>query len=203
MLAADTIREHLAGHRVMGWLAPDTATGNQLTTDLTLLVEHLLERGGVVDMFDDRSAVAVWAAANGQGRLPSLASLRRGSVDAAYAGRCAVLEAILHASARSCDGHLLLVIAARNDVISPLRVWTLLRRHHQQLDARRLTGHALALDPATRWLMRRLGYTSGPGGAGGRGGPGGRLPNGTPWWPMRREPQPTRFTDPASGGSGA
>ncbi|WP_433616987.1 hypothetical protein ACQP2P_16440 [Dactylosporangium sp. CA-139114] len=187
LLAADTVREHLTGHRVMRWLAPDTATANQLGTDLTLLIEHLLEHGGVVDMFDDRSALAVWTpAVDDQGPLPPLATLRRSSVDPVYAERCAALEAILRTSAPARDGHLLLVMATKTDVVSPVRVWTLLHRHHQDLDTERLTGHAVALDPATRWLMHRHGYTSGR--------PGGRLPNGTPWWPLRREPLTTHPT---------
>ncbi|GAA1563531.1 hypothetical protein GCM10009827_101430 [Dactylosporangium maewongense] len=182
---ADSLRDQLPATRfVSRWLAPDVTSVNQLILDLALLIQDVVEHGGAADMLDDRTGVAVWHPTNRP--LPELASLRRSSVDGAYAERWATLEHILRSAvpaAAAPGGQLLLfAVAAGPGRAGIARAAALLGARHLDLNTAEEPATTVAFGAAGRWLLARHGWTT----------TGfGRLPDGTPWWPMHRPPNPT------------
>ncbi|MEV6928085.1 hypothetical protein AB0M46_26790 [Dactylosporangium sp. NPDC051485] len=186
LACAESIRDQLPRTRfVTRWLAPDVTSTNQLILDVALLIQNVVEHGGTADMLDDRTGVAVWHPTTRP--LPELASLRRSSVDGGYAERWATLEHILHSAipaAAPTGGQLLLLfaVAAGSGRDGIARAEALLGARRLVLDAAEGPAATVAFGAAGRWLLSRHGWTA----------TGcGRLPDGTPWWPMYRPPHPT------------
>jgi hypothetical protein len=178
---------------VNDWLAPDITSANQVIADLALLIQHVVEHGGQAHILDDRSGVAVWHA--GGQPLPRVASLRRSTVDDAYAARWAALEDVLHQAAadavRSAGQVLaLLVVASRPAAQVADRAAALLDEHHAVLDAAEQIASTAVFSSETRSLLARHGWTSGE---------RGQLPDASAWWPMRRTPNTVHRT---GGGTG-
>jgi hypothetical protein len=182
-LCADTAGTLLWAQPVVtGWLAPDIESANRIVLDLALLIQHVVERGGAAYLAEDRSGTAVWAAAAEP--LPPVARLRRSTVDPHYAARWATLEDVLRSTASDDGGRgqlLVLLAGAGDGPIAGQRTAALLRHHHRVLDQQQRPAYTAALTIELRWLLTRHGWTTGP---------RRHLPDGSPWWPMRREPQP-------------
>lgn len=187
MACAETTRAALVGEPlVTGWLAPDITSANQVVTDLALLIQYVVEHGGAGYMLDDRSGVAVWHTSPQP--PPTVASLRRSTVDGGYATRWTALEDLLYGAAGgTARGHVLVlfVVTAGDD-----RAAALLGPHHAVLDARQQTAYTAAFSASVQRLLTRHGWTAAA---------PGRLPDGGSWWPMHRLPHTTHRGDTSNG----
>ncbi|WP_327007705.1 hypothetical protein OHA72_10750 [Dactylosporangium sp. NBC_01737] len=199
-LGADSAGVLLDGQPlVTGWLAPDIESANRVVADLTLLIEYVVEHDGAAYLAEDRSGIAVWAGATEP--LPPVAALRRSTVDPHYAARWAALEGVLRSTVPDgARGEVLVLLAMAGDgPVAGQLAAELLRQHHRVLDQQERPACTAAYTIELRWLLARHGWTAGP---------RGHLPDGSPWWPMHRRPQPpttpstpsTPSVRPAAGG---
>ena len=193
-LCADSAGVLLGGQPlVTGWLAPDIESANRVVADLALLIEYVVEHDGAAYLAEDRSGIAVWA---GEAEsLPSVVALRRSTVDRHYAARWAALEGVLRSTVPDgARGEVLMLLTSAGDgPVARRLAAALLRQHHRVADQQQRPAYTAAYTIELRWLLARHGWTAGP---------RGHLPDGSPWWPMHRRPQPptTPSVRSAAGG---
>ncbi|MEV0807995.1 GNAT family N-acetyltransferase [Micromonospora sp. NPDC050200] len=162
------------------WLVPDAAKREAVLADnFEILVDHAM-RHGLVHATADRSGVAVWFPQAGDpAPPPARYDERLAAACGEWTERFQHLDALFEAHHPHDDHHHLAFLA-----VAPRRqgqgVGTaLLRYHHAALDAEGVPAYLEASSERSRDLYARHGY---------RGSEPFRLPDGTPFFPMWREP---------------
>lgn len=156
--AADTVLEVVDRAGVVGWLAPEPVDVLRLRGDVRVLVRYAVDHG-VVQLADDRSAVAVWLDPPADGpEVPDLRRLRRTEIDDAdYAQRVARLRERLWSLAEvPRPWQLLLVVGVGTACRRAGRGSQLLRHRLEELDEAGVP--AFAFDVATRALLGSVGF---------------------------------------------
>ncbi|TDB71851.1 GNAT family N-acetyltransferase [Micromonospora sp. KC721] len=162
------------------WLVPEASKREAaLTGHFEILVDHAM-RHGLVYGTADRAGVAVWFPQVGEPAPPPA------DYDARLAGACGEwidrfrhLDALFEAHHPHDEHHHLAFLA-----VAPQRQGqgigtALLRHHHAVLDAEQVPAYLEASSESSRDLYARHGYV---------GREPFRLPDGTPFFPMWREP---------------
>jgi GNAT superfamily N-acetyltransferase len=169
---------------VSRWLVPDDAERTRrLKADFRIVVEYAFEHGHV-EVSADGSAAAVWVHHNGS-ELPPPPDYdeRLIFVTGPYLSRFRVLDELFDANhPHDVIHHHLAFLAVQRDRQSSGLGSALLSRHHRRLDEAGIGAYLEASSPAARELYLRHGYVD-------RGDPF-HLPDGPPFWPMWRDPQP-------------
>lgn len=165
---------------VTRWLVPDDAKREAVLADnFEILIDHAM-RHGLVQATADRSGVAVWLPQVGEPAPPPA------DYDARVAASCGEwtprfqhLDELFEAS-HPHDAHHHLAFLAIAPGCQGRGIGTaLLRHHHATLDAEGVPGYLEASSERSRDLYARHGYqVREP----------FRLPDGTPFYPMWREP---------------
>ncbi|SCG73140.1 GNAT family N-acetyltransferase [Micromonospora coxensis] len=162
------------------WLVPDAERREAVLADhFEIMVDHAM-RHGLVYGTTDRSGVAVWLPQVGEpGPEPADYDARLAGACGEWTDRFRHLDDLFAASHPHDDHHHLAFLA-----VAPQRQGqgigtALLRHHHAVLDAEGVPAYLEASSESSRDLYARHGY---------RGGEPFRLPDGTPFYPMWREP---------------
>ncbi|MGC5019632.1 GNAT family N-acetyltransferase [Micromonospora sp. DT47] len=165
---------------VTAWLVPDEAKREAvLAGNFEILVDHAM-RHGLVHGTADRSGVAVWFPQVGEPAPPPADyDDRVAAACGEWTGRFQHLDELFEANHPHGAHHHLVFLA-----IAPGRQGrgigtALLRHHHAVLDAEGVPGYLEASTERSRDLYARHGY---------RESEPFRLPDGTPFFPMWREP---------------
>ncbi|MFF5181024.1 GNAT family N-acetyltransferase [Micromonospora sp. NPDC000316] len=179
-LVAGRIAGAFTALRVTRWLVPDASKREAvLAGDFEIIVDHAM-RHGLVFGTADRSAVAVWLPSVGEPTPPPPDyDARLAAACGEWTDRFQHLDELFAASHPHGDHHHLAFLA-----VEPARQGqglgtALLEHHHAWLDANDMPAYLEASDPRSRDLYARHGY---------RAGEPFRVPDGTPFWPMWREP---------------
>ncbi|SCF32628.1 Acetyltransferase (GNAT) family protein [Micromonospora purpureochromogenes] len=178
------VAERIAGafHELAAtrWLVPDAAKREAVLADnFEILVEYAM-RHGLVHATADRSGVAVWFPQSGDPAPPPADyDERLAAACGEWTERFQHLDTLFEAHHPHADHHHLAFLA-----VAPQRqgrgVGTaLLRHHHAALDAAGVPAYLEASSERSRDLYARHGY---------RVGEPFRLPDGSPFYPMWREP---------------
>ncbi|WP_410814062.1 GNAT family N-acetyltransferase [Micromonospora sp. 067-2] len=179
-LVAGLIAEAFVALEVTSWLVPDPSKREAvLAGDFEILVEHAM-RHGLVHATADRAAVAVWFPLVGEPLPPP------GDYDARLAAACGEwtdrfqhLDELFEANHPHEDHHHMAFLATRPGRQGQGLGTALIEHHHAWLDANAMPGYLEASSPRSRDLYARHGY---------RAGEPFRVPDGTPFWPMWRQP---------------
>ena len=180
-VVSQVIAEAFAELAVVGWLVPEpTARPNVLLADFRIFVDHAFEHGEV-HATPDLDAVALWFPLDGD-PLPEPRDYQRRLTDAVggWVDRFRVLDELLETNHPTEPHHHLAFLAVRPDRQGNGLGSALLRHHHARLDRAGTPAYLEASSPASRDLYLRHGYHL-------RGEPF-TVPDGTPFWPMWREP---------------
>ncbi|MFI6266431.1 GNAT family N-acetyltransferase [Micromonospora sp. NPDC051006] len=179
-LVAGRIAEAFSVLDVTAWLVPDAAKREAvLAGNFEILVEHAM-RHGLVHGTADRAAVAVWFPSVGEPAPPPEAyDARLAAACGEWTERFQHLDELFAAHHPHPDHHHLAFLAVRPERQRQGLGSALLRHHHAWLDAHRMPGYLEASSESSRDLYARHGY---------RVAEPFRLPDGTPFWPMWREP---------------
>ncbi|SCL33178.1 Acetyltransferase (GNAT) family protein [Micromonospora nigra] len=162
------------------WLVPDEASRpTVMAAHFEIMVDHAV-RHGLVYATTDRAGVAVWFPSVGDPAPPPP------DYDARLSAACGQwTERFVHldklfADHHPHDDHHHLAFLAVDPARQGQGLGTaLLRHHHAVLDAQGMPAYLEASCPRSRDLYARHGY---------RVDEPFRLPDGTPFWPMWREP---------------
>ncbi|MGS2619101.1 GNAT family N-acetyltransferase [Micromonospora sp. LZ34] len=163
------------------WLVPDaTRRRAALAGHFEILVDHAM-RHGLVHGSADLAAVAVWFPSVGEpAPPPENYAARLAAACGEWTERFAHLDELFAANHPHPDHHHLAFLAVRPDRQGQGLGTALLRHHHAWLDANGVPGYLEASSERSRDLYARHGY---------RVGEPFRLPDGTPFWPMWRDPR--------------
>ncbi|PZF88553.1 GNAT family N-acetyltransferase [Micromonospora deserti] len=179
-LVAGRIAEAFLVLDATAWLVPDPGEREAvLAGHFEIMVDHAM-RHGLVYGTADRAGVAVWLPSVGEpAPPPEDYDARLAAACGEWTPRFAHLDELFAVHHPHPDHHHLAFLA-----VAPARqgegVGTaLLRHHHAWLDANGMPGYLEASSEHSRDLYARHGY---------RVGELFRLPDGTPFWPMWREP---------------
>ncbi|MFD6754158.1 GNAT family N-acetyltransferase [Micromonospora gifhornensis] len=162
------------------WLVPDEAKREAvLAAQFEIVVSHAL-RHGLVFGTADRVGVAVWLPSVGDPLPePEDYDARLAAACGVWTPRFAHLDELFAANHPHADHHHLAMLAVRPDRQGTGVGSALLRHHHAWLDANGVPAYLEASSETSRDLYARHGY---------RVAEPFRLPDGTPFWPMWREP---------------
>ncbi|MGN9777349.1 GNAT family N-acetyltransferase [Micromonospora sp. H33] len=163
------------------WLVPDESKRESvLAGQFEILVDHAM-RHGLVFGTADRAGVAVWFPSVGDpAPPPEDYDARLAAACGEWTERFAHLDELFAASHPHPDHHHLALLAVRPDRQGQGVGSALLRHHHAWLDANGIPGYLEAASEIGVELYTKHGYqVREP----------FRLPDGTPFWPMWREPQ--------------
>ena len=164
------------------WLVPDAAERpRRLKADFRIFVEYAFEHGHV-DVTSDGSGAAVWVHHNGS-ELPPPADYNERLIFIAGANlrRFRVLDELFDAHhPHDRVHHHLAFLAVHPDRQCAGIGAGLLALHHRRLDELGIGAYLEASTPRSRGLYLRQGYRD-------MGEPF-YLPDGTPFWPMWRDP---------------
>lgn len=162
------------------WLVPDEAKREAVFADnFEILVDHAM-RHGLVFGTADRDAVAVWFPQVGdESPAPVDYDDRLAAACGEWTPRFQHLDELFAANHPHPDHHHLALLAVRPGRQGQGLGTALLRHHHAWLDAHGVPGYLEASSEAGRDLYARHGY---------RLREVFRLPDGTPFYPMWREP---------------
>ncbi|MFV2100747.1 GNAT family N-acetyltransferase [Micromonospora sp. LOL_024] len=162
------------------WLVPDEAEReNALAGNFEIIVDHAIRHGHVFGT-EDRAGVAVWLPSVGEPLPPPLDyDARLAAACGEWTPRFVHLDELFAANHPHSDHHHLALLAVRPDRQGRGVGTALLRHHHAWLDANGVAAYLEASSESSRDLYARHGYlVAEP----------FRLPDGTPFWPMWREP---------------
>ncbi|MDM4718359.1 GNAT family N-acetyltransferase [Micromonospora sp. WMMA1363] len=163
------------------WLVPDEGGRETvLAGQFEILVDHAMRHGLVLGTAE-RAGVAVWFPSVGDS-VPSPKDYDRRLAAACgeWTERFAHLDELFAKNHPHPDHHHLAFLAVRPDRQGQGVGSTLLRHHHDWLDANGMPGYLEAASETGRDLYARHGYqVHEP----------FRLPDGTPFWPMWRDPR--------------
>lgn len=166
----------------VAWLVPDEDRRVAvLAGDFEILAGHAL-RWGLVYATEDRSAVSVWLPQTASDQVPQPEDYdkRLAAACGEYTPRFQVLDELFEANHPHEDHHHLAFLA-----VEPQRQRTglgtaLLDHHHRWLDANGVPAYLEASSAESRDLYARHGYAARE---------PFRLPDGTPFHPMWRDPR--------------
>ncbi len=179
-LVAERIAEAFLVLDAPRWLVPDEDQREKvLAGQFEILVDHAM-RHGLVFGTADRDGVAVWFPSVGDAvPPPEDYDARLAAACGEYTERFAHLDELFAANHPHPDHHHLALLAVRPDRQGRGLGSALLRHHHAWLDANGVPGYLEAASKISVELYTRHGYqVREP----------FRLPDGTPFWPMWREP---------------
>ena len=153
-----------------------------LAADFELLLEPALAHG-TVHVTADRSAVAVWLPQGTGPAVPPPADYpaRLAAACGAWTTRFETLDELFETNHPDRPHHHLAFLAVAPGQQGAGLGSALLRHHHDWLDRSGLPAYLEASSVGSRELYARHGY---------RTGEPFRVPDGTPFWPMWREPGP-------------
>lgn len=179
-LVAERVADAFQMLPASAWLVPDaTKREAVLAGNFEILVEHAM-RWGLVCGTADRSAVAVWLPQGSEPTPPPE------DYDARLAAACGKwterfqhLDELFAASHPEPVHHHLAFLAVEPGRQRQGLGTALLRHHHEWLDAHGVPAYLEASSTVSRDLYARHGY---------RGSEPFNLPDGTPFFPMWREP---------------
>lgn len=188
--AADLIAEAFTTLAVAQWLVPaPTRRSRVLRDQMAILFEHALFNGRV-DLLDDRSGVAVWFDRSRPVGPPRDYDQRLRAVCGEDTTRFVELDTLLDAHhPHGWAHHHLALLAVAPALQCTGRGGVLLRHGHAVADQAGLPTYLDASSPGSRDLYLRLGY---------RPGEPFHLPDGPPFWPMRRPATRPVGRDPGS-----
>ncbi|HEX5540242.1 MAG TPA: GNAT family N-acetyltransferase [Micromonospora sp.] len=163
------------------WLVPDASRRRDvLAGDFHILVEHALT-WGLVQVTEDRSAVAVWFPNVGDSAPePPDYVARLAAAAGPWAERFHTLDELFAANQPVEAHHHLAFLAVAPDRQGRGIGSELLRCHHARLDEQGIPAYLEASCERNRDFYSRHGYQARE---------PFRLPNGTPFWPMWRAPR--------------
>jgi GNAT superfamily N-acetyltransferase len=163
------------------WLVPDPALRpGVMYRDFRIIVDHAVVHGEI-HLTADRSAAAVWFPRIGP--VPEPADYDRLLVAACgdATPRFRILDALFEQHHPDQPHHHLALLAVAADRQGAGLGTALLEHHHRRLDADDIPAYLEASSAGSRDLYARHGYQArAP----------FTLPDGTPFWPMWREPAP-------------
>lgn len=163
------------------WLVPDAGKREVvLAGQFEIVVDHAM-RHGLVFGATDLTGVAVWLPSIGASPTPppSDYDARLAAACGEWRDRFAHLDELFAANHPQPDHHHLAFLAVQPDRQGQGVGSALLRHHHAWLDAKRMPGYLEASSELGVELYAKHGYqVREP----------FRLPDGTPFWPMWREP---------------
>lgn len=169
------------------WLVPDPDVRRQILPGyFRLVVEHAIAHG-IVYTTEDRAAVAGWLPAGQQPPAPPVAPDELlSAVTDPWTSRFLAFDAALaqHHPAIGAHHHHLAMIGVRPDRQGQGLGTALLQAHHDLLDRTGLPAYLEAASLSTRGVYLRRGYAD-------HGARPMRLPDGTPMYPMVRDPVET------------
>ncbi|KOX10518.1 GNAT family N-acetyltransferase [Micromonospora profundi] len=179
-LVAGRIAGAFTALEVTRWLVPDASKRESvLAGDFEIMVDHAM-RHGLVYGTADRSAVAVWFPSVGEPAPPPPDyDARLAAACGEWTDRFQHLDELFAANHPHDDHHHLAFLAVEPDRQGHGLGTALLKHHHAWLDANDMPAYLEASDPRSRDLYARNGY---------RAREPFRVPDGTPFWPMWREP---------------
>jgi GNAT superfamily N-acetyltransferase len=178
--AAALIAEAFVDLPAARWLVPDPGQRVEiLGRDFTILVGHAL-RHGHVDLLDDRSGVAVWFDRTRPVPPPDDYPRRLRAACGDHHERFEHLDDLFDAHHPAARHHHLALLAVAPGRQGVGRGSALLAHHHRHLDRAGLPAYLEASSESSRDLYLRHGY---------RVGAPFTLPDGSPFWPMWREPR--------------
>ncbi|TNH26109.1 GNAT family N-acetyltransferase [Micromonospora orduensis] len=179
-LVAGRIAEAFTALEVTSWLVPDASKREAvLAGNFEILVGHAM-RHGMVYATADRTSVAVWFPSVGeQPPAPEDYDARLAAACGEWTDRFRHLDDLFAANHPHPDHHHLAFLATRPDRQGHGLGTALLEHHHAWLDANAMPAYLEASSPRSRDLYAKHGY---------RAGEPFRVPDGTPFWPMWREP---------------
>jgi GNAT superfamily N-acetyltransferase len=175
---ADRIAEAFTDLAAAQWLVPDQAERRDvLRGNFRIIVEHAFEYG-LVNVLQDRSAVAVWIFADQHPPPPPTNyDQRLAAACGPYTDRFVALDKLFDEHHPGDPHHHLAFLAVDPALRRTGRGTALLRHHHAQLDAGRMPGYLEASSTESRDLYARHGYEARE---------PFTLPDDTPFWPMWR-----------------
>ncbi|GAA4733566.1 GNAT family N-acetyltransferase [Phytohabitans rumicis] len=162
------------------WLVPGRQDRRAVLRDhIRIYVEHALTYGEV-HMSGDRSGVAVWFLRDGRPLPPPPDyDQRRARACGRWTERFQVLDQLITVNRPTRPHHRLAFLAVLPGRQGEGVGSALLRHHHAQLDSIGIAAYVEATNPPSRDLYARHGY---------RAEEWFAVPDGTPFWPMWREP---------------
>ncbi|HEX5595971.1 MAG TPA: GNAT family N-acetyltransferase [Micromonosporaceae bacterium] len=163
------------------WLVPEPDQRRRvLAADFHILVGYALA-GGLVEVTEDRSAVAVWFPNVGDpAPAPADYDARLAAATGPWADRFRTLDELFDANHPIEAHHHLAFLAVAPDRQGRGIGTALLRQHHARLDEQGIPAYLEASCERNRDFYRRHGYQDRE---------PFRLPDGTPFWPMWRTPR--------------
>ncbi|MFC4016827.1 GNAT family N-acetyltransferase [Micromonospora sp. GCM10011542] len=179
-LVAARIAEAFVDLEVTSWLVPDPSKREAvLAGDFEILVGHAM-RHGMVHATADRSGVAVWFPSVGEPPPPPEEyDARLAAACGEWTDRFRHLDELFEANHPHPDHHHMAFLAVQPGRQGQGIGSALMRHHHAWLDANAMPAYLEASSPRSRDLYARHGY---------RAGEPFRVPDGTPFWPMWRDP---------------
>ncbi|MGC4875686.1 GNAT family N-acetyltransferase [Micromonospora sp. DT43] len=177
---ANRIAEAFTALEVTYWLVPDASKREAvLAGDFEILVDHAM-RHGFVHATGDRAGVAVWLPSVGEPAPPPPDyDARLAAACGEWTDRFQHLDELFAANHPHPDHHHMAFLAVQPGRQGQGLGTALMRHHHAWLDANGMPAYLEASSPRSRDLYARHGY---------RAGEPFRVPDGTPFWPMWREP---------------
>lgn len=163
------------------WLVPDAGKREVvLAGQFEIVVDHAM-RHGLVFGTTDLTGVAVWLPSIGANPVPPPPDYdaRLAAACGEWRDRFACLDELFAANHPQPDHHHLAFLAVQPDRQGQGVGSALLRHHHAWLDAKRMPGYLEASSELGVELYAKHGYQVRE---------LFRLPDGTPFWPMWREP---------------
>ncbi|WP_371408680.1 GNAT family N-acetyltransferase [Micromonospora zamorensis] len=179
-LVAGRIAEAFTVLEVTRWLVPDPSKREAvLAGDFEILVGHAM-RHGFVHATEDRAAVAVWFPSVGEPAPPPVDyDARLAAACGEWTDRFQHLDELFAAHHPHPEHHHLAFLATQPGRQGQGLGTALMRHHHAWLDANAMPAYLEASSPRSRDLYAKNGYLAGE---------PFRVPDGTPFWPMWREP---------------
>ncbi|MBQ1037816.1 MULTISPECIES: GNAT family N-acetyltransferase [Micromonospora] len=179
-LVAGRIAEAFTVLEVTRWLVPDPSKREAvLAGDFEILVGHAM-RHGLVHATEDRAAVAVWFPSVGEPAPPPVDyDARLAAACGEWTDRFQHLDELFAAHHPHPEHHHLAFLATQPGRQGQGLGTALMRHHHAWLDANAMPAYLEASSPRSRDLYAKNGYLAGE---------PFRVPDGTPFWPMWREP---------------
>lgn len=164
------------------WLVPDESKREAVIAgQFEILVDHAM-RHGLVFGTTDLTGVAVWFPSIGAEPAPPPPDYdaRLAAVCGEWTDRFVHLDELFAANHPQPDHHHLAFLAVQPDRQGQGVGTALLRHHHAWLDANRMPGYLEASSEVAVELYAKHGYQVWE---------PFRLPDGTPFWPMWRDPR--------------
>ncbi len=178
---AELIATAFAPLDAVAWLVPEPADRQRImTADFRIFVDHAIEHGHV-DLIDEVPAAAVWFPRTEPIPEPADYDRRLAAACDPWTDRFRVLDALFEENHPDEPHYHLALLAVEPEWQGGGPGSALLRRRHSELDATATPAYLEASSTGSRDLYLRHGYESGE---------PFTLPDGTPFWPMWRPPNP-------------